>query len=237
MRYLGGKSRLAKRIVAQMPVADVDEVWEPFMGGGAVTAELARVMRAGQRLVASDAFVPLVAMWVEAVHGWVPPDVDEAAYARAKELADTDPAKAFARIGCSFGGNWGSGFARARGRDITGEARRALVAGATALRESAADVSIELRSFFDVAPSALDRRLLIYCDPPYAGTTGYPTGPFDHDRFWHYCREWRRHGALVYVSEFNAPEFAKPIWRIERACGVEGPKKTRKVDTLYEVQP
>ena len=40
MRYLGGKSRVAKQLVAQMP--DVGgAVYEPFCGGGAMTVALA----------------------------------------------------------------------------------------------------------------------------------------------------------------------------------------------------
>ena len=49
MRYLGGKSRIAKNIVAQMPSPSaVRNVYEPFCGGGAVTVALAQKYRAVQ---------------------------------------------------------------------------------------------------------------------------------------------------------------------------------------------
>lgn len=237
MRYLGGKSRLAKPIVGQLPLDWADVVREPFMGGGAITAELARRMRAGQRLIAGDDFAPLVAMWVEAAFGWEPPEhVSEDDRRLAYALSDANPLKAFAAFGCGFGGDWNGSYVLREGSGfLCDQSRRSLSRSIDTLRDSAADVTIELKSFFDIEPAVSDQRVLLYCDPPYAGTTGYPTGAFDHERFWRRCREWRRAGARVFVSEFSAPDFATPVWQIERKIAVAGAK--RKVDTLYEVQP
>lgn len=45
---------------------------------------------------------------------------------------------------------------------------------------------------------------LIYCDPPYAGTTGY-IPDFETKEFWKVVRKWSKHNA-VFVSEYNAPK-------------------------------
>lgn len=55
---------------------------------------------------------------------------------------------------------------------------------------------------------------LIYCDPPYQGTTGYKTGAFDHDKFFEWCREQAKKN-VVFVSEYNAPEDFECVWQGE----------------------
>lgn len=44
---------------------------------------------------------------------------------------------------------------------------------------------------------------LAYCDPPYAGTAGYRSGGFDHDKFYAWALAQK---GLVLVSEYNMPE-------------------------------
>ena len=49
-------------------------------------------------------------------------------------------------------------------------------------------------------------RTVVYCDPPYAGTTSYKGAPpFDHALFWRTMNEWHARGAHVFVSEYTAP--------------------------------
>ena len=55
---------------------------------------------------------------------------------------------------------------------------------------------------------------LIYCDPPYQGTSGYKTGAFDHDRFFEWCRQQAKKN-IVFVSEYNAPDDFIEVWRDE----------------------
>lgn len=53
---------------------------------------------------------------------------------------------------------------------------------------------------------------VVYCDPPYRGTTGYKTGTFDHDAFDTWAEEQVTKGAQVFVSEFNAPPHWEVVW-------------------------
>tara|TARA_B100000073_G_scaffold341657_1_gene343359 strand:- start:246 stop:983 length:738 start_codon:yes stop_codon:yes gene_type:complete len=50
---------------------------------------------------------------------------------------------------------------------------------------------------------------LIYCDPPYADTTGY-SPYFNHDQFWKTIRKWSKNN-IVFVSEYKAPKDFKCI--------------------------
>lgn len=56
---------------------------------------------------------------------------------------------------------------------------------------------------------------VVYCDPPYAATTGYDgTGGFDHAEFWQRMREWSKN-SVVLISEQQAPDDFKCIWEGE----------------------
>jgi DNA adenine methylase len=56
---------------------------------------------------------------------------------------------------------------------------------------------------------------IIYCDPPYANTTKYKTGEFDHDAFWQWCRDKASEGNRVFVSEYSAPDDFICVWQKE----------------------
>ncbi len=58
----------------------------------------------------------------------------------------------------------------------------------------------------------LPANAIIYCDPPYEGTTKYATGGFDHKAFWQWCREKVSEGHKVFVSEYNAPNDFVCVW-------------------------
>src|SRR5690606_29887732 len=53
---------------------------------------------------------------------------------------------------------------------------------------------------------------IIYCDPPYAGTTKYATGAFDHAAFWQWWRDKVQEGHKGFVSEYSAPEDFISVW-------------------------
>lgn len=61
----------------------------------------------------------------------------------------------------------------------------------------------------DIPPNSI-----IYCDPPYAGTTKYKDH-FDHDKFWDWCDQQVSKGQKVFVSEYKAPEGWRCIWQKE----------------------
>jgi len=174
MRYLGGKSKHAKEIAKIINPRGV--WWDPFCGGFAVSEAL---MRYGPG-VASDAHPALISMYQAILGGWNPPrSMSAEEYARARTLPDSDPLKAFAGFGCSFGGKWFGGLAKNTEYNHTFPVRSA-ADGLTKI--DLASVQILRLDFLDVDPFPAPD-LTIYCDPPYAGTQGYSTGAFDHDRF------------------------------------------------------
>jgi DNA adenine methylase len=207
VQYQGGKFRIAKQLVACMP--DKARVWEPFCGGLHVSMQLAA--RPGLReLVCSDARECLISLYQHVQAGGdLPEAVSEDEYKAARLLPDSDPHKAFALIGCAWGGKYNGGYARDRdGQNYARTARESLVAAGAKLQ--ACKVAFERFNFFDIAPGIGDA--LIYCDPPYAGTEGYKDLPFDHDAFWARAREHAEAGSTIYVSEYSAPGGWVVVW-------------------------
>lgn len=170
-------------------------------------------------------------MWAALADGWLPPEhLPEVTYRWLKEAADpTNPLTAFAGFGCSFAGKWFGGYARGgEGRDYAANA-------ASSLRK-------KLRGMLDVGWRCGDYRQLsypprsvIYCDPPYSGTTQYggAPDPFNWVSFWQFCRDKYAEGHAVFVSEYQAPHDFLTILEINTrldirtADGAQSPRTER----------
>jgi DNA adenine methylase len=214
MRYQGGKSRIAKRIArAILDHGDRAEyLWEPFCGGCGTTPALCQI---ADHVFCTDAHPALINMWRAAHNGWDPPDVvSEEDYRAAKDLPDTDPRKAFIGFGCSFGGKWFGGYARSGGRNYAAGSRRNILRNISAIR----NIVFDRLDFVREPLLTIEGAPIIYCDPPYASTTGYAAiGSFDSRAFWGRAREYARRGARVYVSEYQAPEGWESIWSHQKS--------------------
>lgn len=73
---------------------------------------------------------------------------------------------------------------------------------------------------------------VVYCDPPYEGTTRYKEG-FDHDFFWKWCEKMVSLGHKVFVSEYNAPENWTSIWEKEVTTGLDVKTSKKDVEKLF----
>jgi len=236
MRYLGGKSRLAKEIAAI--VAPRGYWWEPFCGGLSVSVQLAKY---GPGLV-SDANPALIALYQAVRDGWDPPDsISEEEWRNAKRLDDDNPLKAFAGFGCSFGGGWFHAFSRGHHKKPNWNPARQT--RAALLRDLPAISACELSamSFFEACPHTAPAPECVFADPPYAGTERYRGAPaFDHDRFWSFCQAWADRGTRVFVTEFSCPVPAH-VEMERRRPETSGQQKRQasegRVERLFRVLP
>lgn len=236
MQYLGGKSRLAGQIrdaiISHVGDTTGRTYWEPFLGGAGA---FDRIAPAFERAVGSDIHPDVAALW-QAVfqEGWVPPEsVTEDEYQAARGWSEPSALRGFIGFGCSFGGKWFGGYARSSGRDHPNESRRNVIRSRDRIVGNV-PVTILNCGFKDITPAAGD---VVYCDPPYADTTGYTTGGFDHAEFWAWADELTSRGVRVFVSELTAPEGWVCIWSKTRSVTVTsqgGPGANKKVvDALY----
>lgn len=232
MRYLGGKMRQAKKIVAVVAaVAEQHDktVWvEPFIGGASVLAA------AGERFVerqGSDIDANLVAFWRRVQAGWVPPATmsrEQYNGLRDGSIDDASPEiRTWAKYACSLNGKPWAGYAAVEpnGRDRLAESLRSTIAKGRLL----AGVYLSECSYDQVT---LTTEAIVYADPPYARTTGYG-GSFDSEAFWAWCSKLAVAGVPVIVSEYSAPPDFIPLASWRRTATLDVTKTKVDTESLY----
>lgn len=217
MRYLGGKARIGKKIAEQIltcvPPEHRIEYLEPFLGGANAFEHIAPHF---EKTYAGDVHEDLILMWQAVARGWVPPEhVSEEEYQALKKAAPS-ALRGFAGFGCTFGGKWFAGYARGGHGADAATGRRSLLRQAQAFVRL---VTLARVSFFEwpVVPG-----VVLYCDPPYAGTTEYKgASAFDHAAFWRRAREWSDAGSYVFVSEYSGPVDVDVCWSVAKNRGLD----------------
>lgn len=221
MRYMGGKARVAKSLAAYLETQREGlPYFEPFVGAGWVLAALT-----GSRS-ASDVCPDLIALYQALQTGWEPPaQLSEPEY-QALRHAPPSALRAFAGFGCAFAGKWFGGYARSGDRNYASNARNSLLAKAPKLE----GVEFSVSDYRDHLPFGK----LIYCDPPYSGTTGYlAAGAFDWTVFWQVMRHWSEHNR-VFVSEYSAPDDFECVWAAETKTDMHtNAGKAPRVERLF----
>ena len=140
--------------------------------------------------------------------------MSEEDYANARKAAKIDAETGYIGFALSFGGKFFGGYRR----DVAGtkgcldnmetQSRRAYE---SMLKQIKALIGTQFKSglYQDLE---IPENSIIYCDPPYAGTTKYATGGFDHVAFWKWCDEQVEAGHTVFVSEYTAPDHWECVW-------------------------
>lgn len=246
MRYLGGKSRISKQISEVINnVIHGREIsylnsdctsYQPhlelggqtfvslFCGSCAVEAKVK-----AETKILNDKHPYLIEMWKGLQSGWTPPSIiTKEEYYYVKEHKDENKALAgFVGFGCSFGGKWFGGLAsNKRGDNYCARAERSLLRDLQGV-QNANFTCLDYREV-DIPDGAV-----VYCDPPYAKTTGYTVGDFNHEEFWEYMRELSKR-CIVFISEQEAPDDFEVVWEKELRRTLDynknnQPKKTEKL--------
>ena len=74
---------------------------------------------------------------------------------------------------------------------------------------------------------------LVYCDPPYHGTTGYGKNEFDHTEFWDMMRKWSKNN-IVFISEYKAPKDFKCVGFAKKHSTLSGsPERSVRKEKLF----
>lgn len=236
VRYMGSKARFAAALLAVILSGRLAEQTyvEPFIGGANIFDKVP-----GPK-IGADLNGFLVAMWGAVRDGWRPPeDVSVEDYREAKRQSQTaartlpDAEIGFIGAGCSFGGKWFGGFARG-GFNANGEPRVYSRESARAVLKQAPGLRGAIFAAGPYDSLSLPSRSLIYCDPPYAGVTGY-TNAFDTAAFWRWCDARAADGHTVFVSEYRAPGHWRPVWEQETLSSVSRESRSgkRAVERLF----
>ena len=237
MKYLGGKTRIAKEILPLI-LADRKEgqyFVEPFCGGCNVTDKVL-----GNR-IANDYNEYLIAMFRGLVSGEkYPEQIERELYNDVRDCFRSGSDKYnigfmgwvgfMASYRGKFFGGYSGAYWRSDGRHIDSIS--------VAVRGIAKQIpnlqGVEFRSG-DYKGLQIPEESIIYCDPPYMDTAEY-TCSLNHDEFWQWCRERVYDGHKVYISEYQAPEDFVKIWEKPLRIGMNPNKKATERLFIYEGQ-
>ena len=234
MKYMGSKSRIAKYIVPIIQKS-IDESGtttyiEPFCGGCNIIDSV-RV----DRRIANDINPFLIALYNAVVNRSekLPDVITREEYANVRSNQSGFPMWYVGAVGflASYNGKFFGGYSgvvNTRGgiRNYYDEAKRNLEAQVPHLR----GVEFAYTDYNAILP----KRAVIYCDPPYAGVTGYGGAPtFDHDRFWEYVR-FISEDNIVFVSEHQAPKDFECIWQKPVTRTLDNATRAVAVEKLFQ---
>ena len=208
MKYMGSKRRIAKEILPIILKDRKENQWyvEPFVGGANMIDKVT-----GNR-IGSDVNPYLIALlkYIQ-IDSFSLPDITEEKYKHIQTYKELYPEWLVGYVGfcLSFGAKFFGGYGRDKAgkRDYQKEAK---------LNLKKQSENIKGIHFYNVNYTDVEipPESIIYCDPPYQGTTKYKNG-IDHNIFWQWCRGKIREGHSVFVSEYTAPDDFKCIWQKE----------------------
>ena len=210
MKYMGSKNRIAKYILPIMVnSADEKEIetWvEPMVGGGNMIDKVpCRFKRIG---IDYNAHTIEALIAIRDLVNKLPDNITKDEYEHIKG-SDPEPINSWMRFVSSFGGKFDNGFAR-QGNPLKYRSEPIQEGLRNAQKQSPKLKGVKLiNGSYDEYSNF--QNCLIYCDPPYQGTSSYKTGIFDHFKFWDWCREMSKTN-LVFISEYSAPIDFVCIW-------------------------
>ena len=233
MKYMGSKTRIAKHILPIILKNRKENQFyvEPFVGGANIIDKVT-----GNR-IGADLNSFLIAA-LEKIRD-EPQELPESHKEASREFyydVKTDKEHyskwivGYFGFALSYGGKWFGGYAGKRrngNRDDIQEAHKNAQKQSSMLR----GIDFKHSSYLDLDIPA---ESIIYCDPPYEGTTGYKDS-FNHNEFWNWCRFMGSNGHTVFVSEYNAPEDFECVWEKEVKCTMSSKTALNSVEKMFKI--
>lgn len=238
MKYMGSKNRIAKYIVPILEKSFIENECIDFIDTCVGGSNLIDKVMFTKNLYAYDVNEYIIQMWVELQKGWIPEFVSKELYKNIMNEKEKYPKHLVGWVGiaCSYSGKWFGGYA---GKTITKKGiRNYQIEAIYNLKKQIIflkNVTFNSISLFELKPI---NKSLIYCDIPYKQTTGYKD-LFNHDEFYKWCKHMKELGHILFISEYDMPEYFAEVLRIEvssslSANGKSGgsKKSTEKLFTL-----
>lgn len=235
MVYMGSKSKAADYIVpiiqSHIAVSGSRTYIEPFCGGCNVIDKI----KANNR-IAADKNKYLIALFKHLQGGGRLPDaVSKEEYDRVRAGKEKFPAWYVGAVGflASFNGKFfdggyaGIGHEKGRKRDYFRESSNNILRQIR--RGGITGIDFMVKDYREFCPKGC----VVYCDPPYGGTTGYSVGKgFDRMEFWQVMRDWSQHN-VVLISEQAAPEDFISVWERETERTMKAKEHLKATEKLF----
>jgi DNA adenine methylase len=205
---MGSKSRIAKHILPIILKDRKEGQWyvEPFVGGANMIDKV-EGNRIGSDL--NSWVIDALSAIQNELHKLPKNNTEFTELDYQKLRKGTYRFKGYAGFAFSYTGKWLDGWCRdyLNKRDYVSEAYK------NALKQNP---NIQGIVFVKAGYDSLiiPDKSIIYLDPPYAGATKYKDD-FDHDKLWVWCREMKKLGHTIFVSEYKAPDDFICIWEME----------------------
>lgn len=238
MKYMGSKNRIAKFVLPIM-IKEANEkgitTWvEPFVGGANM---IDKVPNNFQRIgIDYNAHTIEALIAIRDLVDKLPNQLTEDEYKQLKG-SEPEPIKSWLRFVCSYSGKFDNGFAR-QGNPLKYKSEPIEEGLRNAQKQSPNLQGVKfINGSYDEYSDF--ENCLIYCDPPYEGTTSYKTGAFDHTKFWDWCRKMSEKN-LVFISEYKAPDDFICVWEgeVKTNFASQRDEATHKaVEKLFKFSP
>lgn len=232
MQYMGSKRRIKKYI---LPIILRDRsanqtFVDLFCGGCNLIDEVTNPR------IANDLNEYVIALWKALQNGWQPPaEVTEQTYNCAKIYRELLYAKAeigFIGFCCSFGAKWFAGYGRRNVKRYGGNKTLCAENRTTLLKQILLLESVKFTSL-SYKEVYIPENSIVYCDPPYKGTTQYKNKNFDHAEFWDYCRYLVSLEHKVFISEYEAPKDFICVYVKNLSTNMQANKISKSVERLF----
>jgi len=212
MKYMGSKAKIAKEILPIILSGRKENRYyvEPFVGGANIIDKVS-----GLR-IGSDINKYLIGLLIALQNGWTPPlEITKEFYNKVRDNKDfyNDRLVGWVGFNCSYSGKFFAGYA-GKTETKNGSVRDYQAEAIKNITNQLAGIKDVVFKNCEYHKLEIPNNSVIYCDPPYQGTTKYKDN-FDHKLFWEWCNKMVDKGHRVYVSEYNAPPNWNCVWQKE----------------------
>lgn len=173
---------------------------EPFVGGGNMIDKVPDTYKRVGYDINPHTIIAMIDIRDRPLH--LPEIVTEEEFKSYKGRPE-ETITSWVRSACAYGGLFGNVMAKGGNRNYVLEAKN------NAIKQSPLIQDVDF--ICDSYESLSFNNCLIYCDPPYIGTSKYKTEEFDYGIFYDWCREQSKDN-ILFVSEYNMPEDFKEVW-------------------------
>lgn len=227
MVYMGSKARLSKYLVPIIQSYITESTvgyLEPFVGGANIIDKIKCDKKYGL-----DIHEPLIELlkWVQNMDNELPETISEEEYIQVRDNRDYYPLWYQGLVGfsCGYSAKYFGGFARSMKSDgVTPRNHPSeRIRNIKKQRGDLQNIIFQTRDFLKINNL---NGYVIYCDPPYRGTTKYKTENFPYEEFYKWCRELSKNN-IVLISEYNMPEDFKVIWKKEHKVLIDSNRESK----------
>lgn len=234
MKYMGSKARLSKDLaplINKLIKGNGIQLYvEPFVGGANMIEHIEC-----EKKIGSDINAYLIQMWKLLQDGWTPPkEISKELYNDIKlnrdkyEKATVSVAGFLSTYNAKFFGGY-AGIVKTKigtERNYYDESVRNIMKQIEKLKH------VEFINADYTHFNGLENAV-VYCDPPYEGTTKYGSNKeFHYERFW----DWVRHinqKNIVLISEYKAPDDFVAIYEKSLTTTLDKNSRKKDVEKLF----